>query len=113
MIEERLAACVQLWPVKSIYSWKGGVESSHEFALQFKTVAGLATTLCTKIRSQHPYEIPEILILTVSGGLPDYLHWVASSTRNVARRIPKARAIRVKRGRKRRNHQRKHRDVET
>ena len=80
LVEERLAACVQVTaPVSSTYRWKGTVESATEWGLHCKTAPGRAAALMSRIRSLHPYDLPEILSATVAGD-PDYVAWVTENT---------------------------------
>jgi periplasmic divalent cation tolerance protein len=80
-IEARLAACVNILPrVQSVYRWQGKVESTSEIPLFFKSTAANYPALEAKIRELHPYELPEIIALPLSHGLPAYLNWVAAET---------------------------------
>jgi periplasmic divalent cation tolerance protein len=82
LVESRLAACVNiLAPCGSIYSWKGAVESADEHPLLIKTTRDRYAALEERIRSGHPYELPEIIAVPVGAGLPDYLQWVEAQTR--------------------------------
>ena len=82
LVEERLAACGNIIPgVESIYEWKGAIETSAEVTVILKTVASRADEAQARLRSLHPYEVPEILRLPVTGGWPDYLVWVAGNCR--------------------------------
>jgi len=75
-------ACGNLVPgVESIYRWQGKVETSSEVIVIFKTTAARYLELQTRIRELHPYEVPEILAIPVSAGLPPYLQWVEDSCR--------------------------------
>ena len=81
LVEERLAACVNiLQPCRSIYRWKGTVETASEVPLLIKTTESRYPALEAAIRARHPYETPEIIALPVALGLPDYLAWVAAET---------------------------------
>ena len=81
LIERRLAACVSvLAECTSVYRWKGQVESSAEVPVLIKTTAGRYPALEQAIRSLHPYELPEIVAVPISHGLPQYLEWVAAET---------------------------------
>ena len=80
ILEGRLAACVQRLPVKSTFRWKGKVESADEVLVIMKTRAALVEPLIRFIRDRHPYELPEIVVTPVIGGLPDYLEWVQNET---------------------------------
>ena len=81
LIERRLAACVNvLAECTSVYRWKGQIESSTEVPLLIKTVADQYPALEDAIRSLHPYELPEIVAVPISRGLPGYLDWVEAET---------------------------------
>jgi periplasmic divalent cation tolerance protein len=82
LIEARLAACVTiLAPCRSIYRWQGKVETSDEIPLLIKTTEARYAALEAAIRAQHPYELPEVIAIPITHGLPDYLGWVAAETR--------------------------------
>src|ERR1035437_464748 len=82
LIEQRLAACVNiLAPCRSVYRWQGKIEAAEEVPLLIKTTAERYAALELAIRAQHPYELPEIVAVPLSGGLPAYLSWVAEETR--------------------------------
>lgn len=81
LVEERLAACVQILPdVTSIYRWQGRVEETREWLLQCKTSAARTPQLISRIRALHPYQTPEILAVAVAAGDLDYLTWVSDNT---------------------------------
>ncbi len=81
VIEERLAACVNILPrVQSLYRWQGKVESTSEIPLFLKSTAAGYPALETRIRQLHPAELPEIIALPISRGLPAYLNWVTAET---------------------------------
>lgn len=78
VVEARLAVCVNILPrVQSIYRWQGAVESAVEVPLLIKTTTTAYPALEAAIRERHPYEVPEIIALPISAGLPAYLNWVA------------------------------------
>jgi periplasmic divalent cation tolerance protein len=80
LVEARHAACVSIMPPQtSIYRWKGAIETQQERQLLIKTVAGRTGGLWKAIRDRHPYEVPEILELRVSGGDPSYIKWLSES----------------------------------
>lgn len=82
LVEERLAACVNVLPgVRSIYRWEGTVQEEGEVLLIVKTRADRCDALGARVRALHPYAVPEILVLPSAGGSADYLAWVASETR--------------------------------
>jgi periplasmic divalent cation tolerance protein len=81
VVEARLAACVNILPrVQSIYRWQGRVESATEIPLFIKSTATSYPALESIIRQHHPYDVPEIIALPVTHGLPSYLNWVAAET---------------------------------
>jgi len=80
LVAEKLAACANIIPaVRSIYYWKGKVETAGEVIVFFKTTRDRQKALQDELRSLHPYEVPEIVYLKIDRGLPDYLRWVAES----------------------------------
>ena len=81
LIEQRLAACVNiLAPCTSIYHWGGKTETTNEIPLLIKTQHKLYLALEQAIKQFHPYDIPEIIALPVTQGLPAYLNWIAAET---------------------------------
>ena len=83
LIEDRVAACVNvLAPAASVYRWQGAVETADEIPLLIKTTRECYTALEAKIRELHAYELPEIIAVPLSQGLPAYLQWVADEIRN-------------------------------
>jgi periplasmic divalent cation tolerance protein len=78
LVEEGLAACVNvLPPMTSVYRWKGAVERADERQLLIKTTEAQVSALESRLRSLHPYDTPEFLIIKVAGGSPEYLAWLA------------------------------------
>lgn len=85
LIERRLAACVNVMaPCRSVYNWQGTVEHAEEHPLFAKTPADRYDALQQAIRELHPYELPEIIAVSLEAGLPAYLEWVAAETRPTA-----------------------------
>jgi periplasmic divalent cation tolerance protein len=81
LVELRLAACVNVLPgVKSVYRWEGKIESAEEYALLIKTTSAVYAQLERTIIGLHPYELPEIIAMSVTHGLPDYVEWVHENT---------------------------------
>lgn len=81
LVEEKLAACVNLLPrVQSVYRWQGAVESASEIPLLIKSTATCYAVIETRIRELHPYETPEIIAMPITHGLPAYLNWLAGET---------------------------------
>ena len=82
LVDAGLVACGNILPpVQSIYRWQGKVESSGEVLAIFKLAGQRYSEFEAKIRSMHPYEVPEIIAFPVSKGLPAYLEWVEQSCR--------------------------------
>mgnify|MGYP001043922135 FL=1 len=83
LVEDGVAACVNVGaPVLSIYRWKGEVESADEIPLFIKTTAARQRAVQETIARLHPYEVPEIIAVPVTEGLPAYLDWVRQETKN-------------------------------
>lgn len=81
IVSARLAACVNiLAPCRSVYRWQGKVEDAEEVPMLIKTSAERYPELEAAIRARHPYELPEIVAVSLSQGLPAYLDWVAAET---------------------------------
>jgi periplasmic divalent cation tolerance protein len=82
LIGQQLAACVNiLAPCRSVYRWKGAVETAEEYPLFAKTTRDRYSLLERVVQELHPYELPEIIAVPLGGGLPAYLEWVAAETR--------------------------------
>ena len=81
VVKKRLAACVNilLSPVNSIYRWKEKVEVTHEYYLIIKTTDRCYPELEREIVKLHSYDVPEIVALPISAGLPEYLMWLRAS----------------------------------
>ena len=81
LVDERLAACVNVMPVMlSVYRWKGVVEQEREQQLVIKTAASRVAALEARVRELHPYDLPEFLVLSASGSRA-YLEWIAAESR--------------------------------
>ena len=82
ILEARLAACVSLVPgVRSIYRWKGAVETSDEVQLVVKTSDSKASELTSWIATQHPYEVPEVVVVAVEHAAAAYAKWIEDELR--------------------------------
>lgn len=80
LVEQRLAACVQVSDVTSYYAWEGRVDNDPELLLLIKTKASVYPALEAFIRERHSYDLPEIVRLPIEGGLAGYLAWLDEST---------------------------------
>ncbi len=77
LVETKLAACVQITgPIKSIYRWKGKVETTDEWLCLIKTRAILYSKVEAAIKKLHSYETPEIIALPIVKGSKEYLNWL-------------------------------------
>ena len=82
LVQERLAACVnELGPVRSVYRWKGRVERAQEHLLMAKSDRRRVPALVQRVKELHSYDVPEVIALPILAGNPDYLSWVATSSR--------------------------------
>jgi periplasmic divalent cation tolerance protein len=80
LVSERFAACANIVPaIESIYRWKGNIESGNEALVFFKISEDRQSAFQDKLRSLHPYDVPEIIFLSVASGLEEYLRWVVEN----------------------------------
>lgn len=81
LIEERLAACVNILPeIRSVYRWQGGIERDTEVALIVKSQQTLVERLTKRVTDLHSYDVPCVVAWPILDGQPDYLNWVAAET---------------------------------
>jgi periplasmic divalent cation tolerance protein len=81
LVEKRLASCAQvLGPIKSIYRWKGKIEETEEWLCLIKSRKSLSKDVEAEILRLHPYELPEITVTIIDGGLAGYIQWVVDET---------------------------------
>ena len=82
LVAEKLAACANLLPaVHSIYHWKEKIETAGEIMVFFKTTEERLAAFQEKLRSLHPYEVPELICIKIDGGSPDSQRWVIDNCR--------------------------------
>ena len=82
LVEERLAACVNVVPgVRSVYRFEGEIHEDREVLLLVKTRSAQAAPLEARVRELHPYDLPEVVRMPLSGGSQPYLEWVREGTR--------------------------------
>jgi periplasmic divalent cation tolerance protein len=80
LVTKKFAACANILPgVQSIYRWKEKIETGNEILVLFKLSEHRQSEFQEKLRSLHPYEVPEIIFVPISNGLPEYLQWVTES----------------------------------
>jgi len=81
LIESRAAACVNvLAECHSVYRWQGQVETAAEIPLLIKTTVANYPLVEQIVRAQHPYDVPELIAIPITHGLPAYLDWLATET---------------------------------
>ena len=81
LVESKLAACVNIIKgIRSIYIWRGALESDSEVLMIAKTQRALFDALSDKTKELHSYDVPEIIAVPISLGSEDYLKWVREST---------------------------------
>jgi periplasmic divalent cation tolerance protein len=80
LVDQRLAACAQLFPIESIYRWKDEICDENEIMLLMKSKTILLEKIVSAIKAHHPYEVPEIIQLPITAGLPEYLQWIGTCT---------------------------------
>ena len=83
LVEERLAACVNLVGVmESVYRWEGRIETETERQIIIKTSRDRLAALWDRVRETHPYEVPEFVVLQIVDGNEAYLRWIGESTKS-------------------------------
>ena len=80
IVQARLAACVQIQRVRSVYAWQGETRRELEWLLMAKTRAGRFAELEAFIRERHGYEVPEIVQVPITAGSAAYLRWLGEAT---------------------------------
>jgi periplasmic divalent cation tolerance protein len=82
LVTEKFAACANILPaIESIYRWKEKIEAGNETLVFFKLAEDRQSAFQEKLRSLHPYDVPEIIFVPISSGLPEYLRWVNENCR--------------------------------
>ncbi len=80
LVEEKLAACINFFPIQSIYRWKGEIEEAQEVAAIAKTRAELVDQVIQRVKQLHSYEVPCVVSWIIEKGNSDYLLWIKEST---------------------------------
>ncbi|MGB8899979.1 MAG: divalent-cation tolerance protein CutA [Methylocella sp.] len=80
LVEERLSACVQMFPIESVYRWDGAVQRANEWMLFCKIKSHDYANVEAAIRAAHTYSNPEIVEVGIENGAHAYLAWIASAT---------------------------------
>jgi periplasmic divalent cation tolerance protein len=81
LVEKRLAACVQIIPMESFYRWEGEVKNDPELMLFCKIMTSDYAAVEAMIRAGHTYQTPEIILVSIEAGEPNYLAWIAQETK--------------------------------
>lgn len=81
VLEAKLAACLQLLPIKSCYVWEGRIARDNEVLMLIKAKSADYDDLAACIRAAHTYEVPEIVRLDIAAGDKPYLDWISAVTR--------------------------------
>jgi len=81
VLEAKLAACLQLMPIKSCYVWEGKISRDTEVLMLIKAKSADYDALAACVRAAHTYDVPEIVRLDIAAGEKSYLDWIASVTR--------------------------------
>jgi periplasmic divalent cation tolerance protein len=83
LVEERLAACGHvIAPIRSVYRWQGAVNDETEARVALHTRRSLVPAVVERTQELHPYDIPCVIALSLTGGNPDYLRWIVDETRD-------------------------------
>lgn len=80
LVDEHLAACVNMMEVRSFYYWQGDFSDDSEVLMLVKTMESRKTVIMSKIRELHTYELPEMIVIPVTGGFLPYLTWIEEET---------------------------------
>ncbi len=80
LVKNKIAACVNISKISSVYSWKNKVENTSEYLAIFKTMTKSKIILKKKIKETHPYDVPEIVEIDVASINQSYLNWLIEST---------------------------------
>lgn len=82
LVEKKLAACCTIiGGVTSVYEWQGKIEKSEECQIFAKSRSALFPALMAEVKNLHSYQVPEIVALPVTAGLPAYLDWIDEVTK--------------------------------
>jgi periplasmic divalent cation tolerance protein len=79
LVEERLAACANIFPITSIFRWKGKIDETGEFGIIIKTKTEKVKEIEKKVKEIHSYEVPCVVSFMLDEGSSDYLKWIEDS----------------------------------
>lgn len=83
VVNTKICACVNYVKIRSLYKWQGNIQDSEEFLTIFKTTTQHSEDLKAEIKTRHPYEIPEVVELTMDDVSDSYLNWMVQSTNTI------------------------------
>jgi periplasmic divalent cation tolerance protein len=81
MNEEKLSACVQFYPIESIYTWKGKLEKAKEFLIIIKSTQNKFERIKKKLEEIHSYELPQIISIKNDNYTQEYFDWIVKETK--------------------------------
>ena len=79
LVEERLVACVNLFPITSIFRWQGNIDEASEVAITAKTKTGKVKDIEKRVKELHSYDVPCVVSVKMDEGSKDYLDWIRES----------------------------------
>lgn len=79
LVGEKLAACVNIFPITSIFRWKDSIDEAQEFGIIAKTKTGKVKEIEKRVKELHSYEVPCVVSFRMDGGSADYLKWIGES----------------------------------
>ncbi len=84
LVEERFAACVNIFPITSIFRWKERVDEAHEFGIIVKTKTEKVKEIENRVKELHSYEVPCVVSFRINEGSADFLKWIDESVEGLA-----------------------------
>lgn len=81
LLKEKLSACIQIMPIRSIYKWKGKTMNESEFLCLIKTKDSILDEVINFIKDNHPYDVPEVIVTQIIGGSSSYFDWITEETK--------------------------------
>ncbi|NJR76526.1 MAG: divalent-cation tolerance protein CutA [Scytonema sp. CRU_2_7] len=81
LVEAKLAACVSIFPIHSVYTWQGEIKAEDEWQLLIKTDLAQFPTVEAKIQEMHSYVVPEVIALPILAGSQPYLQWISEQVK--------------------------------
>lgn len=82
LLQDKLVACINMWPITSLYTWKEKFEKISEIAMLLKTTAECHDLVYKRLKELHTYECPAIITIDVSKTDPNFMQWVQTQTQS-------------------------------